>query len=62
MSFLYDGQPQTGAPWPAIEPDAWYAAIESIPGLTGFKVPVPAASITSATGALFTVGAITFNN
>lgn len=52
--------PSTGAAWPAIEPDAWYAALEAIPGLTGFKVTTPSASITPGVGALFTVGAMTF--
>jgi len=52
--------PSTGAAWPAIEPDAWYAALEAIPGLTGFKVTAPSASITPGVGALFTVGTVTF--
>lgn len=53
--------PDTGAAWPAIEPSSWYAALESIPGLTGFKIPTPAAAITPTAGQLFTVGALTFN-
>lgn len=52
--------PETGAAWPGIEPDAWYAAIEGIPGLVGFKVTVPAARITPAAGQLFTLGTVTF--
>jgi len=52
--------PSTGAAWSAIEQDAWYAALEAIPGLTGFKVTAPSASITPAVGALFTVGTVTF--
>lgn len=52
--------PVTGAAWPGIEPDAWYAAIEAIPGLPGFKVPVPSARITPGTGQLFTLGTVTF--
>jgi uncharacterized phage protein gp47/JayE len=52
--------PASGAAWPAIEPDDWYAALEAIPGLAGgFKVTVPTAAITPATGALFTVGTVT---
>jgi uncharacterized phage protein gp47/JayE len=52
--------PSTGAAWPAIEPDAWYAALEAIPGLAGFKVTAPTGAITPATGALFTVVSLTF--
>lgn len=52
--------PSTGAAWPAIEPDAWDAALEAIPGLTGFKVTAPSTSITPGVGALFTVGTVTF--
>jgi len=51
--------PATGAVWPAIEPSTWYAALEAIPGLTKFKVTVPAGPITPATGSLFTVGVVT---
>ncbi len=51
--------PETGAAWPAIEPDDWYAALEAIPGLSGFKVTAPAAAITPGTGQLFTVGVVT---
>jgi uncharacterized phage protein gp47/JayE len=53
-------QPETGAAWPAIEPDAWYAALEAIPGLSGFKVPVPSAAIAASAGQLLTLGSITF--
>lgn len=34
--------PSTGAAWPAIEPDAWYAALEAIPGLTASRSLRPA--------------------
>jgi len=49
-----------GALWPAIDPNQWYAAIGAIPGLTQFDVTVPAAPITPAAGALFTLGVVTF--
>jgi uncharacterized phage protein gp47/JayE len=64
--FLQLGQaggtinPATGAPWPGIEPNDWYTALEAIPGLTSFKVPVPAGVITPSTGSLLTAGAMTF--
>lgn len=51
--------PATGAAYPPIEPDAWYAALEAIPGLSGFKISVPAAAVTPATGSLLTVGVVT---
>ncbi len=52
-------QPATGEPWPPIEPDAIYAAIESVPGLTGFKVTTPTAAISPASGYLPTLGTLT---
>jgi uncharacterized phage protein gp47/JayE len=52
--------PSSGAAWAAIEPSDWYAALEAIPGLTMFNVTVPAASIIPATGAMFTVGTMTY--
>jgi uncharacterized phage protein gp47/JayE len=52
--------PVTGAAWPGIEPDAWYAAIEAVPGLKGFKVTTPSALITPSVGQLFTLGTVTF--
>jgi uncharacterized phage protein gp47/JayE len=52
--------PQTGLAWTGIEPSDWYASLEAIPGLSEFTIPVPAAPILPATGALFTLGACTF--
>jgi uncharacterized phage protein gp47/JayE len=52
--------PADGTPWPGIEPDAWYQAIEALTGLSGFKVTVPGALITPTDGSLFTVGTVTF--
>ena len=51
--------PANGAAWPAIEPNDWYAALNAIPGLSGFTVSSPSAPITPNAGALFTVGTIT---
>lgn len=52
--------PESGAAWPAIPPNAWYAALEAIPGLTTFDVTVPSSPISPATGSLLTLGTVTF--
>lgn len=52
--------PATGAVWPAIEPSAWYAALEGIQGLSGFKVTVPAAAFSATAGSLPVLGTVTF--
>lgn len=53
--------PTDGSAWPSITPNDWYAALSAIPGLNTFDVTVPAAPITPASGALFTLGTVTFD-
>lgn len=52
--------PTTGAAWAGIEPSDWYAALEAIPGLSEFKVTVPAAAIVPSSGNLLTLGTVTY--
>ncbi len=52
--------PSDGSAWPAIQPSAWYAAIDAI-GISGYDVTAPTAPITSTGGQLPTLGTITFN-
>ncbi|WP_298281271.1 baseplate J/gp47 family protein [Acidocella sp.] len=51
--------PATGAQWPALDPSAWYAAINSV-GLSGFAVTGPSGPLTPAPGELFVLGTTTF--
>lgn len=51
--------PADGSAWPAIESNDWYAALNAIPGLSGFTVASPTSPISPSTGALFTVGTVT---
>jgi uncharacterized phage protein gp47/JayE len=53
-------QPATGYAWPPIEPSAWYAALEAVPGLTAFTVTAPVAPLTPLPGNLFTLGTVGF--
>jgi uncharacterized phage protein gp47/JayE len=54
--------PTTGDAWPAIPPNAWYSALEAIPGLSQFEVSSPAVPIVAATGSLPTLGTISFSS
>jgi uncharacterized phage protein gp47/JayE len=53
--------PVTNEAWPSIVPSDWFAAIASVAGVTSFAVPSPSAPIVPATGALPTLGTITFS-
>lgn len=54
--------PATGQPYPALDPNAWYAALNAIPGLTSFTVTAPTLPLTPATGALLTLGTVTYSS
>lgn len=45
-------------PGGTLEPSDWYGAVNMVPNIPEFTVPVPAAPVTAAAGALLTVGTV----
>lgn len=54
--------PASMAAWSTIEPNDWYQALNSIPGLSGFDVTAPSGPLTPATGQLYTLGTVTYQS
>lgn len=54
--------PETGAAWPPIDPNLWYAAIGAVSGVSSFLVTSPSGALTPTPGQLFTLGTVTFSS
>jgi len=52
--------PESGATWTEIQPNAWYSALSAISSLPSFDVASPSGPITAVTGSLPVLGTVTF--